>query len=241
MKKSKSGLRIFTILLLIIAIIGGGAWFLHNQSVKNEARIAAQKKEEQKQKAADAKKLEAKHLKEDPIYKAYKDYGLTYKMTQNAQTLEITAIGDSVMLGSEYGLKEIFPNIDIDATVSRQAYQGSEIIKAKKEQGSLSDTIVIGLGTNGTITKDDIKNVMQAAGKKRQVYWISVNVDQPWEAGDNKELKAASKRYKNFHIIDWKKFAKEKGDSSWFSADGIHPSVKGQAYYYTLIAREILK
>lgn len=241
MKKPKSRLRIFTILIVLIILVGGGAWFLHDQSVKNEARIAEQKKKEQKQKAADAKKLEAKHLKDDPIYKAYKDYGLTYKMTQKAKTQEITAIGDSVMLGSEYGLKEIFPKIDIDATVSRQAYQGSEIIDAKKEQGNLSDTILIGLGTNGTITKDDIKNIMQAAGKKRQVYWVSVNVNQSWEAGDNKELKAAAKLYKNFHVIDWKKLTKEKGDSSWFSADGIHPSVKGQTYYYTLIARKILE
>lgn len=243
-KKSGSNSKIILLvgaLVVAIALVVGGTMYYNQQKAANEARIVAEAKKAAAEKKAKAKKLEAKRMANDPIYKSYQKFGLTYAMTRKARTLPVTAIGDSVMLGSQYGLEEIFKKINVDASVSRQAYEGADLVDQAHQNGTLAKNLVISLGTNGNITKDDLKSIRKAAGSDTDIFWITIDVDRDWEEPNNKALAAAADKYSNFHLIDWKKLATEKGDPSWFSADGVHPSVKGQEYYYTLIAKTVLK
>src|SRR5579862_1228877 len=63
----------------------------------------------------------------------------------------IFGVGDSVMLGASYELKQAMPGIEIDAVVGRQASTGLDILRARAAQGDLPDVVIFGLGTNGPL------------------------------------------------------------------------------------------
>lgn len=237
---------IAVIVIVVAAIaVGGMVWFNQRQaqqkaaqeaSVQASRRVASSKK---KRAAEQSSKL-AEEMAADPTYQAYHDYGLTYAMIQKAKTMQVTAIGDSVMESAAYGLKSLFPQGTVDAAVSRQAYDTAKLIEAAKSAGTLAPVVIIGLGTNGTITPANLADAMKAAGK-RHVYWITPYSGDPWDAENQALLRKAPKTYPNLTIIDWAKLLKEKGDKTWLSPDGVHPDVKGEKYYYTYIAKRVLE
>ena len=88
-------------------------------------------------------------------------YGLTEAQVKKAEELEITAFGDSVMLDATADLQEIFPKAVVDGDVGRQLYESPELIKALKGKDLLRDTVLIGLGTNGSFTETQFDNLMK--------------------------------------------------------------------------------
>lgn len=58
---------------------------------------------------------------------------------------QMAAIGDSVMLASSKGLQDTFPNIIVDAEVSRSMAKGQGLVDQLKAQGNLRP-----LGLGGT-------------------------------------------------------------------------------------------
>ncbi len=167
-------------------------------------------------------------------------YGLTADETSRAQSMGITAIGDSVMKDGETDLQEIFPKAYIDAAVSRQAVTGVQLLEYYAKQGALADTILIGLGTNGPVTSSAIDDAMRTATTKRQVYWINVRVPtRPWQSTTNNALIAGAKKYKNLHIIDWYHFC--NAHEEWFYNDRVHPKPSGNIFYAGFIAKQILR
>ena len=93
-----------------------------------------------------------------------------------AQKIQVTAIGDSVMAGSSNDLKQLMPKALIDAAVSRQLNVAFGLLDSYKRQGVLADNVLIGLGTNGPFSMDDLNRIMQEVGPKRKVFWINVHV-----------------------------------------------------------------
>lgn len=166
-------------------------------------------------------------------------YGLTKAQLQKGQQLPITGIGDSIMLGSAAGYRRIFPKMYLSASVSEQVYQIPERIEALLKQGLVSETVLIGLGTNGSFRQSDLDRIMKLLGPKRRVFWINVRVPtRPWQNQVNADLKAGAKRYDNLEIIDWYQHAKDHPE--WFAKDHVHPNTKGSPYYYTFVAKKLL-
>ncbi len=159
---------------------------------------------------------------------------------QLAQHVQVTAIGDSVMAGSSNDLKRLMPKALIDAAVSRQLNVAFGLLDSYQSQGVLADNILIGLGTNGPFSMEDLDRIMHQAGPKRKVFWINVHVPtRDWQNSVNNLLKQGAKRYHNLIIIDWYSYSKNHPD--WFYGDHTHPNLKGSKYYSALVTKTIVK
>lgn len=146
--------------------------------------------------------------------------------------LNITFIGDSVMLGAMNNILKTFPNSYFDAKESRQIYTAQTIIKELKTQNKLGDTIIIHLGTNGDCNTCKEKIMEELTDK--QVFWINTTNDTKV----NEKLNELETKYNNLTIIDWKTYSTNHED--WFYYDGIHLPPKGRTEYTNLIYNEIL-
>ena len=57
------------------------------------------------------------------------------------------------MLGASKRCSRQFPGIAIDAKVGRQFSEGVEIVRALATLGTIPGTVVVHLGTNGTVER----------------------------------------------------------------------------------------
>lgn len=145
---------------------------------------------------------------------------------------KISFIGDSVMEMAKSELKKKYPNSIIDSKVSRQFSKLPGILQAMESNGTLYDVVVIGLGTNGTISKKDLEKTLSILGN-RQIYFLNVVVPDSWEKSVNSEIKKTAETYDNIEMIDWYSVAKGKRDL--FYKDGTHPKQNGVKKYVDLV------
>lgn len=166
-------------------------------------------------------------------------YGISQAQLQQAQTLPLTAVGDSVMLASQPELSRIFPKMYINATVGRQIKDAAGYLKGLANRHLLAKNVLIGLGTNGPIQPAEMQAVMDAVGNQRQVYWINVRVpSKPWQNQVNDFLQTAAHKYPNLKVIDW--YGYSNSQSSWFYSDQTHPNNTGELHYTAFVAKTIL-
>lgn len=144
--------------------------------------------------------------------------------------LNISAIGDSVMLGAESNLKTLFVNGSFDGKVSRQIWHAPDIIDDLKKNNKLGDPIIIALGTNSDAFNSYKEKILkQLEGK--EIFWVTVNYSKAQSI--NAKLFAAETEYQNFHVIDWNTYS--NGHSEYFYKDGIHLTATGRKAYTTCI------
>jgi peptidoglycan/LPS O-acetylase OafA/YrhL len=157
--------------------------------------------------------------------------------TVPAPAPQVTAIGDSVMLGAKGALEAKIPGIRVDATVSRQFGNGIDLIRQLKESGQLSPVVVVHLGTNGTITDGHMEALLPLLSDRQRVVFINLKVPRSWEAGDNDVIQRYVPRFGNAVLINW------NGEGSlhpeYFYGDHIHLNTAGRARYAELIAAQI--
>lgn len=182
----------------------------------------------------------AQEAKKHPVNKSYVKYGISQLDLQLAQKIQVTAIGDSVMAGASNNLKQLMPKALIDAAVSRQLNVAFGLLDNYQNQGVLADNVLIGLGTNGPFSMDDLDRIMHQVGPKRKVFWINVHVPtRDWQNPVNDLLRQGAKRYHNLIIIDW--YSYSKNHPKWFYDDHTHPNIEGSKYYSALITKTIVK
>lgn len=251
-KKNQTGWGpIIALVVGAIVIFIGAAFLMRNMAGQAkqraiQARTAAAVASSKKAASASAraiaasKRADAKHLKQDPVYRQYQRFGMTYAEVQKARQLEVTGIGDSVMLGSKAGYQAIFPHMTIDAVVGRSPIQAPELVQKAKAAGKLADTVIIGLGTNGPMDAHLIQQTMRIIGPKRQAFWINNRAaGRKWIAPNNAALAQVEKKTTNLTVIDWYGFS--SGNADWFGPDGVHPTVAARPYYYTFVAMQVLR
>jgi peptidoglycan/LPS O-acetylase OafA/YrhL len=146
---------------------------------------------------------------------------------------QLSAIGDSVMLASAPELQAAFPGISIDAVVSRQASAAPALVQSMIANGTLRQTLIMGLGTNGPVDPSALEAVHAMLGRSRNLVVINVQAPRGWVDGVNTELTAFASRYRNVEMDDWKDaIAPQLG---LLSSDQIHPGPHGgQIYAQTL-------
>ncbi|WP_081165630.1 acyltransferase family protein [Lactococcus garvieae] len=207
----------------------------HDQQLL-EAKIMEQQKalEEANLKAANARVS-------TPLKSVAEKYGVDPVVIEKASKMQVFAVGDSVMVAGSTDLQEAFPRMTIQAVVGEQVDAGATILADNKEAVQKSDAILIGLGTNGTLTVGNtnyVEKIMKEAGDK-PVYWINNRMPRPWEASNNEQLTEIAKKYSNLTIIDWYGFSEHQ--DSWFYSDGIHPKDQGAINYTRLILESMAK
>lgn len=147
---------------------------------------------------------------------------------------QIIAIGDSVMLAAAPQLQSQFPGIAIDAVVSRQMRQATEIVRALENAGQLRPILIVGLGTNGSIDVATLHEVRGILGSERQLILVSAQAPRGWIAGVNANLEAFADDYRNVVIADWRTAIAPQ--LNVLARDQIHPGPAGGRIYAGAVA-----
>lgn len=148
----------------------------------------------------------------------------------------VTAIGDSVMLGAKAALEQRFGgDIHVDAAVSRQFGTAIDILRAMRDQGRLSPTVVVHMGTNGVITHEQFDALMAVLADRPRVVIVNLKVPRRWEAPDNAVLADGARRHRNTVLLDWHAVGSSRPDIFW--TDGYHLRPHGAQLYAELIAQ----
>lgn len=141
---------------------------------------------------------------------------------------DITAIGDSVMLASAPELDAKFPGVVIDAAVSRGMEVGVGLVEDSAAQGTLRHYVVVGLGTNGTVTGDELESIrVSAAG--RPVVLVNAYGDRDWIPGVNETITAFADAHRGVVVADWN--GTVAGVEGALAGDEIHPNPSGGEIY----------
>jgi peptidoglycan/LPS O-acetylase OafA/YrhL len=154
---------------------------------------------------------------------------------------QVTAVGDSIMVASASALAAATPGIYINAQVGRQMQSGVAVIKRLAAAGTLRHIVIIGLGTNGTLTAGQLRQLRRAIGPNRDLVLVNIYGPMPWEREDNKLLAAAARQGGHTELADWNHAI--AADPSLLWPDGIHPQPSGAKLYARVVlaaARAVL-
>jgi lysophospholipase L1-like esterase len=144
-------------------------------------------------------------------------------------------VGDSIMLSASARYYDTLSMCGVtDAKVGRQLSEGIPVVASHAPYPS---TVIVHLGTNGTVTSSQLDSLLRYVSGVPRVVLVTVQLNgaRSWEAADNAAIKAAAGRWANVRIADWN--AVSEGHGSWFGADSIHLTSSGaQAYASTIAA-----
>lgn len=149
----------------------------------------------------------------------------------------VTAVGDSVMLAAAPELHAALPGIYIDARISRQMSVGVQIIGNLARRGDLRPVVLVGLGTNGTVTSSQIRQLRAEAGPARWLVFVNTFVPRPWQDEVDTTLAAAARRYPHVLLVNWRAAIEHRTDLLW--EDGVHPRPDGGVLYARLVDKVI--
>ncbi len=150
---------------------------------------------------------------------------------------QITAIGDSVMLASAPELQAAFPGIAIDAVVSRQASAAPSLVQGMIANGTMRQTLVMGLGTNGPVNPSVLEAVHGLLGDGRDLVLVNVQAPRGWVDEVDAELASFADDYRNVEVADWRgAIAPNLG---LLASDQIHPGPHGGQIYVQAITEAL--
>lgn len=155
-----------------------------------------------------------------------------------ANALEVTLIGDAVLLASAQKIKDVFPKAIIDAHESRQLYNSINDIERLKQNDQLSHTVVVLLGTNGSFTNSQLDKFIESMGSDRKIYFVLMNAKRIWTKEINEKFYQAALRYEQVKLIDWSSYA--NSHKEWLF-DEFHPNEQGALELSKLIANELYR
>ena len=150
---------------------------------------------------------------------------------------DVFAVGDSVMLASAVQLASALPGISIDAQVGRQVSVGLSIVARRAAAGTLRPVVVFALGTNGTFTSQQMRQLVRAVGPHRDLVLVNTYEARSWEVGVNRVIAAAARRYPNVVMANW--FATIEHRTSLLWPDEVHPQPSGARLYARMVAAAV--
>ena len=153
--------------------------------------------------------------------------------------LDVTMIGDSIGVGIGPYVKKLLPKLDNRSKECRQFYEAKGIVQQLIQSGSLAQTVVIELGTNGTIKETDMRALIDLLGGDRKIVFVNCQLPKAWGVSDNKTMAKVTADYPNTIIADWYSASLDK--SGYFYSDHVHPTVTGAKVLAQVIADTVEK
>ncbi|HEX9065341.1 MAG TPA: acyltransferase family protein, partial [Streptosporangiaceae bacterium] len=150
---------------------------------------------------------------------------------------KVMAIGDSVMLASAPELAAALPGIYINAKVSRAMIAGIAIVDDLARSGRLRKVVIVGLGTNGPITAEQIRQLRDAVGN-RWLVLVNTFVPRSWEHEVNTTIATAARQFPNVLLVNWHAAIENHTNLLW--SDGIHPQPVGGTLYARTVRAVVL-
>ncbi|MHB1596952.1 MAG: SGNH/GDSL hydrolase family protein [Streptosporangiaceae bacterium] len=145
----------------------------------------------------------------------------------------VTAIGDSVMVASTPALEHALPGIYINATVSRQFSAGLQVLATLKAENALRPVVIFALGTNGTVTPDEIAQLYSLIGPGRRLVLVNTYEARSWEYEVNSTLARAARQHADTVLANWHATISRHLNLLW--PDEIHPQPAGAVLYAKMI------
>ncbi|MET0206365.1 MAG: hypothetical protein ABW228_04240 [Thermoleophilaceae bacterium] len=146
------------------------------------------------------------------------------------------AIGDSVMLGAVEPLRR--QGFEIDARECRQMSEGLRVLGARARAGTLPSAVAVGLGTNWTVTLDQIRRALRILGRERVLVLVTPRELGGASSTDQDAIRAAGRRWPGrVRVADW--VAHSGGHRDWFWSDGLHLRARGARAFARLISRTL--
>lgn len=154
----------------------------------------------------------------------------------DGQTIEILAIGDSVMLGAANILSK--RGITVDALKSRPFGQALEIANYMKSVNRLGAAVIIHLGTNNYVDQKTLDAIMVPLADVPVVLFVTAHVPtRKWQEPNNLLIRALPNIYGNVKVLDWDVVA--KAHPEYLYHDQVHLNLVGQPIYADLIMQGI--
>jgi hypothetical protein len=151
---------------------------------------------------------------------------------------KVTAVGDSVMLASAEQLHGALPGIYIDAAVSRQMSAGLAAIQSLADGGRLRSIVVVGLGTNGTVTSSQLGRLRAVIGPWRWLVLINTYEARPWQDEVNDQLAVTARHYPHVLLVNWHDAIERRTGLLW--DDQVHPRPSGAVLYARIVKTAVL-
>jgi hypothetical protein len=146
------------------------------------------------------------------------------------------AVGDSVMLLAVNPLARV--GFNVNARGCRQWREGEAILRRKKRLHRLPRVVVMALGTNWYITRDDIGHTRRMLGKRHVLVIVTPREPNGIYSGDAHRVRAAGRAHPDrIKVLDWVRYS--RGQGSWFGPDGIHLTYTGVTNYVRFIRRSL--
>ena len=158
---------------------------------------------------------------------------LRWASPQQVSGQSVTAVGDSIMVASTPALQQALPGIYIDAAVGRQFSTGLQVIAGLRSQGLLRPVVIVGLGTNGTITAQEMSRLFAEIGSARRLVLVNTFEPRPWQPEVNATIAAAAAGHPGVVLADWHSVIEHRTSLLW--PDGIHPQPGGGIAYAAMI------
>lgn len=132
----------------------------------------------------------------------------------------VLILGDSVVLGAEADIKEVFPHAVEDAQVGRQLGTAVDLFRQHAAKGEKGDVLIVALGANGPITDaSQIQKVIDAAGGM-PVFFVTVRGPMTWTDANNALIRQVVAKNRDVGLLDWN--AVSAGHPEYFYDDGTH-------------------
>ena len=145
---------------------------------------------------------------------------------------EVTIIGDSIVLASQYSLSEAMPGVVIDAAESRSIQAAPTIIAQHAANGTLGNYVVVSLATNGAISDGNVDAVLDAVGPERKVVFVTAfgPPRASWIPDSNRAIASAAQRHPDRVLVaDW--YTAIADHTDLLAGDAVHPGREGAKIY----------
>jgi len=144
------------------------------------------------------------------------------------------AIGDSVMLGAVRSLAGA--GFEVDTRGCRQMGEGLDVLRRRRHTHSLPHLVVVALGANWVITRQEIRRALAIVGKRRVLGLVTPRELGGGSGSDARVIRSAAKRHRGrIKLLDWVSYSARHGN--WFAGDGLHLSLSGAKGFTRLLKR----
>jgi peptidoglycan/LPS O-acetylase OafA/YrhL len=212
---------LYTVLLLMLSLLIG------SKLIKNDFKFI----DEPNQERIEDDKREFTYTVKRNLYEAKENWGKEKckRDFNNAihitPGVQLTVFGDSVMLGVQSQLSKSIIDVDVDAAVGRQGFEGIARVKEYKNKNRLAKIVLVHYGTNGFLNEKNIREILEDLSDRDLVIIMTVYAQRKWQDENNNLLKKLANEYRNTKVLDWHEIV--LNNPNILSTDQVHPTQKG--------------
>jgi len=148
---------------------------------------------------------------------------------------DVTAVGDSVLLGSLQAFNAKLPGAQVHAEVGWQARDVLGQLQDLARTGMLTPVVLIHLGTNGYIYEDQLREILSLLADRQRVIIVNAQVPRRWMTPNDDLIDRILPDYPNAVLVDWRRAS--DGQRAWFISDQFHLTPTGQRAFVAEIMR----